>query len=80
MYKLGYSDFVDMRNALRYFREIKEAKGWSRVQKLRSIPFGDSGCLFSTYGIPCPMFGKQLVYKIVDELIDCGLQNRPKED
>lgn len=72
---LTHDDFVRMHNELSIFREnFDHISARQRLSGL--LPFFKSHELFniSKYGYTaCRIFGCQLVLKIVDELIYCGL-------
>lgn len=59
-----------IRNSLVRFRLQNQTYGVK--VRLQSIPFVHPAGLFKTEGFPCVWLGKQLVLKIVDELLDEG--------
>ena len=60
-----------MAQELEYSRSISE--DWAMKSRLKVIPFNGVGWLFnSDRHVPCYYFGRQLVLKIVDELLDTG--------
>lgn len=71
MKRLIKNQKADMEEALSVFRDLNHYK---RVRSsLQCLPFPNSRTLFglSEDGrLPCFQFGEQLVYKIVDELLD----------
>ena len=73
MYK--YSDKVRkkiMAEELEYSRS--NSKNVKMKTRLKLIPFNGTSWLFNCRrkGVPCAYFGRQLVLKIVDELLDTG--------
>ena len=61
-------------------RELDRYRYCNRSSKistcLEGIPFVHSPVLFGITRYPCAVFGKQLVLKIVDELLDDGEEGR----
>ena len=62
----------EMRKQLEKYRERSEAYGFDMKLRLMGVPFLGAGKLFNVRNIPCAVFGRQLVLKIIDELLDEG--------
>jgi len=74
-------DYEQMEIDLNQYRNRAETNNRSIPIRLRAVPMRDSCFLFgmeiATY--PCWKLSDQLVFKIVDELIYCGLEQMQKE-
>ncbi len=69
---LQYEDYKKMELSLKYFRFSRDYLNIK--SRLYRLPFNNSRTLFKVDPLfPCIVLGKQLVHKIVDELIYCGL-------
>ena len=86
MSRLTYKDYEEMEEDLKIHRARMIAEGVGGKDALVAhCPIRYSYLLFNTantfemvndLGYSCELFGYQLVHKIIDELIDCGLERR----
>ena len=75
MKPLNKQEKISLRDMLKSFRE--DLSNWTTADRLCVYPFPYEAAkrLFGVSGLsisPCAVFGRQLVLKIIDELLDIG--------